>query len=130
MFTFPSSQPSPLCPVGALEKGRYNLCRYLCFTRVGDEKIVSAASTSSPGKAMSQDATLEKLAEILLDVRCNREAILVHVPTVGQPGFQMALHHLINRAALGLPAPICRCARSVLRLTLRTSSRRHNPIRE
>ena len=56
---------------------------------------------------MGQDATLEILAEILLDVGGNRETLIIR-----------------------LPAPINRCARNALRLALATAFRSVDPIRE
>ena len=64
---------------------------------------------------MGQDATLEILAEILLDVRGNRGTRLIRLSAAGQPDFQMALHYLIYRAALGPSPPINRCIRLGLR---------------
>ena len=95
-----------------------------------DEKIITTVGASCPRKAMSQDATLQILAEILLDVGGNRETFLIRVPAAGQPRVQMALHHLINRAALRLPAAINRCTRRGFRLALRTPICSHHPIRE
>ena len=79
---------------------------------------------------MGQDATLEILAEILLDVGGNRETLIILLPATGQPGFQMALHRRVNRGTLRLPAPINRCARNALLLALATACRSHDPIRE
>jgi len=78
---------------------------------------------------MGQDATLQILAKILLDVCGNRETFLIRVSAAGQPGFQMTLHYLIYRAALG-PPPISRCIRLGVRFASSARRRSHKPIRE
>ena len=92
------------------------------LTRERDEEIVTTVGAACPGKSMGQDAALQILAKILLDVCGNREAILICVPALGQPGFEMTLHDLINRAAFGSAAPINRCTRFGYRLSLSARS--------
>lgn len=79
---------------------------------------------------MGQDATRQILAEILLNERSNRETILTHVAAAGELGFQMALHHLINCAALRMAEQINRSAWNAFRHSLATGLRSHNPIWE
>ena len=100
------------------------------LTRERDKEIVTTVGAACPSKPMGEDATLQILAEILLDVCGNWKTFLIRMPAAGQPGFQMTLHDLIYRAALRLPAALNCCTRFGLRLSLSAGSCSHNPVRE
>ena len=76
------------------------------------------SDTLYPAPLFASSVALQILAKILLDVCGNREAILICVPALGQPGFEMTLHDLINRAAFESAAPINRCTRFGFRAQL------------
>jgi hypothetical protein len=100
------------------------------FTGERDEEIVTATGTSGSSKTIGQNATRQILAKILFDVSSNRQTLPIRLPATGQPGFQMTLHHLINRAALRLSAPINCSAWSAFNRALATGCRYHDPARE
>ena len=67
----------------------------------GGQKVEPAVDATGPGKAVREEATVQVLPEIVLDVCWHR--VFATVAGVGyfQPGLQMLLHNLINHGPLG-----------------------------
>ena len=62
------------------------------FAGEGDQNVMAAGVTAGAGKAMGQDATLEKAPQFALRMRWYPR-LPPFVPTPREKGFQVVLHH-------------------------------------
>ena len=75
------------------------------FAGEGDQKVMAAGVTAGAGKAMGQDATLQKTPQFALRMRWYLRLPPL-VPTSREKGLKVVLHHSVERCISGATAAV------------------------